>query len=334
MIEFFTNYGLFLAKTVTIVVAMLFFVSVFFSLAYKAKGMRREQVQVVSLNDKFREFERTIESVALPKYLWKQKVKSEKAKVKKESKQRKQAKTRRNRLFVLNFTGDIKASAVEALKEEVSAVLTVAEQNDEILVKLESAGGVVHSYGLAASQLMRIKNRNIPLTVSVDKVAASGGYLMACVADRIIAAPFAIVGSIGVIAQLPNFNRFLKKHDVDFEQITAGQYKRTLTVFGENRDEDREKLKEELEETHRLFKAFVVEGRRQIDIEKLATGEYWYGTRALDLQLVDELMTSDDYVMQKSLSTDIYTVTYHTRKSLGERLAHRVEQMMMRFEIG
>ena len=101
-------------------------------------------------------------------------------------------------------------------------MLEVAQPEDQVIIRLENHGGVVHEHGLAASQLVRIREREIPLTIVVDKVAASGGYLMACVANRILAAPFAILGSIGVLAQIPNFNRLLDSHGVDFEMITAG----------------------------------------------------------------------------------------------------------------
>ena len=190
------------------------------------------------------------------------------------------------RVYVIDFKGDMRASAVESLREEVTALVAVATPEDEIVVCLENAGGVVHDHGLGASQLERIKSHNIPLTVIVDKVAASGGYLMASIADRIVAAPFAIVGSIGVLAQIPNFNRFLEERGIDFEQVTAGKYKRTLTMFGKNTEADREKTREDLEEVHTLFKNAVVEHRPDLDIEGVATGEYWYGRRAKELGLV------------------------------------------------
>ena len=221
---------------------------------------------------------------------------------------------------MLGFKGDIKASDVSSLREEISALLTFATDNDEIVVLLESAGGTVHGYGLAASQLKRVRDKKIKLTVAVDKVAASGGYMMACVADKIIAAPFAIIGSIGVLTQIPNFHRLLKKHNVDFEQITAGQYKRTLTLFGENTDQDREKVQEELEETHQLFKNFIKENRGDVDIEKIATGEHWYGSQAMELKLVDELKTSDDYLSDAVKNADIYEIQYIRKKPMSEKI--------------
>ena len=189
------------------------------------------------------------------------------------------------------------ANQVENLREEVTAVICIAKPKDEVLVRLESGGGVVHGYGLAASQLQRLKDKKIPLTVSVDKVAASGGYMMACVADNVLAAKFAIIGSIGVIAQIPNFNKLLKKNDIEFEQHTAGQFKRTLTMFGENNDEGREKFRDELEDVHQMFKGFVQEHRPALAIDTVATGEYWYGSKALELGLVDTIQTSDDFLL-------------------------------------
>ena len=226
----------------------------------------------------------------------------------------------RARLFVIDFDGDIRASATDAFAKEITAILQIAEPEDEVVVRLESPGGVVHGYGLAASQLDRIKKKHIQLTVAVDKVAASGGYMMACLADKIISAPFAILGSIGVLAQMPNFHRLLKKHDIDYEVLTAGEYKRTLTMFGENNEKGREKFMEELEETHALFKDHVSTYRPKVDIEQIATGEHWYGRQAVELKLVDELMTSDEYLISKSATTDIYHIAYEEKKPLLERL--------------
>jgi serine protease SohB len=221
---------------------------------------------------------------------------------------------------VLDFKGDIRATAVSSLREEVSAVVAVATSRDEVVLRLENFGGAVHEHGLAASQLARLRGRGIPLTVIVDKGAASGGYMMACVANRIIAAPFAVIGSVGVLAQIPNFNRALTERGVDFEQITAGKYKRTVTMFGRNTDEDRAKLKEEVEEVHGLFKNMVSQNRPQLDIEAIATGEHWYGTRALQLKLVDELGSSDDYLLAAAETADVFHVTYKAKHTLPEKL--------------
>ena len=230
------------------------------------------------------------------------------------------------RVFVVNFHGNISASAVTNLREEVTAILSQATVNDEVVVRLESGGGMVHSYGLASSQLDRIRKRKIPLTVCVDKVAASGGYMMACVADKIVAAPFAILGSIGVVAQLPNFHRVLKKHDVDFELLTAGEHKRTLTMFGENTDSGREKFIEELEDTHSLFKQFVQERRPQLDIDLIATGEVWFGIRALEVALVDDLQTSDEYLVTRATEADVFEIAFVVKKKLHQRLGLAAEE--------
>jgi len=237
---------------------------------------------------------------------------------------------RRRRIFVLDFKGDIRATATASLREEVSAVLELVEKDDAVLLRLENAGGAVHEHGLAASQLLRLRARGIPLTVAVDKVAASGGYLMACAADRIIAAPFAIIGSIGVLVQLPNFHRLLDEKGVDFEQLTAGRFKRTLTVFGENTEEGREKMKEELDEVHELFQQRVKELRPSLDIEQVATGEHWYGSRALKLNLIDEIGTSDDFLLDASQTADLYRLSFKRPRKLIERMLHGVEGMLYR----
>jgi serine protease SohB len=249
---------------------------------------------------------------------------------KSERKKQKQKPDERRRVFVLDFKGDIRASATASLREEVSAVIDVARKGDEVLLRLENAGGAVHEHGLAASQLLRLRARGIPLTAAVDKVAASGGYLMACAADRIIAAPFAIIGSIGVLVQLPNFHRLLESKGIDFEQITAGPYKRKLSLFGQNTDEGREKMKEEVVEVHELFQRQVRDLRPAVDLERVATGEHWYGSRALELNLIDEIGTSDDFLLKAAESADVYRLAWKRPRRLVERMLQGAEGLLSR----
>jgi serine protease SohB len=234
------------------------------------------------------------------------------------------------RVFVVRFEGDVAATDVDNFRLEISAILTMAGNNDEVVVCLESPGGMVHSYGLAASQMMRVRNQGIPLTAVVDKVAASGGYLMAAVANKIVAAPFAVVGSIGVVAQVPNVHRLLKKNDVDVEVLTAGKYKRTLTLLGENTEEGREKFQQELEDVHALFQEFVVENRPEMDIATVATGEAWYGSRALELNLVDRLATSDEYLMVACEDKDVFQVEWKQNSKPLERLLGKASGILDR----
>jgi serine protease SohB len=325
MIDILMQYGLFLAKAVTIVITIAIIIILGMSLS--KRGRPQEKLEVNNLNKKYDSMALALKRSVLPRKHYKQEAKAEKARQKAEKKTKKEPDGKK-RVFVLNFHGDIKASAVASLREEITTVLTMATPKDEVLVRLENAGGLVHEHGLAASQLLRIKDRKIPLTVAVDKVAASGGYLMACVANKIIAAPFAIVGSIGVLAQLPNFHRLLDKHGVDFEQIKAGEFKRTVTVFGKNTDKDRKKLKEEIEDTHELFKNFVAENRPDLDIKRVATGEHWYGTRALELKLINNVRTSDDYLLAASKNADLYEVTYTTKKTLSEKLVANMQSII------
>jgi len=318
MSQFFIEYGLFLLKVVTIVVAIVVVIGVAASASRKAS---QEGLEVESINKKYKSLARALRQAVLNKDEQKKDAKHEKKREKAEAKEE----SKRPRSFIINFKGDLKASAVPSLREEVSAVLDVATEDDEVIVCLENHGGVVHEHGLAASQLARIRDRDIPLTVCVDKVAASGGYLMACVASRIYAAPFAILGSIGVLAQIPNFNRLLDSHGVDFEQVTAGKYKRTVTMFGENTDEDRAKLKEELEDVHALFKAAVSKYRPGLDLDKVATGEHWYGTTALDLGLADEIKTSDELLTERAADRQLYQLAYRIKQPLQKRLMANID---------
>lgn len=313
--DYIFGYGLFLAKAVTIVIAIIFVLSSIISLAGKQK-QGKGHLDIKSLNKHLDSIKDEAQQVLLSKEQFKKYQKDKK----KEAKKSPMEESQKAKLFVLDFNGSVDAHEVDYLREEITAILCIAEKDDEVLVRLESGGGVVHGYGLAASQLQRLKDKGLKLTVSVDKVAASGGYMMACVADNILAAKFAYIGSIGVIAQLPNFNKVLQKNDIEFEQHTAGEFKRTLTMFGENTDEARSKFKQELEQIHTLFKGFVHENRPDLDIEKVATGEYWPGTEAKALGLVDELSTSDDYILKNYPERAIYAVKFNLKKGLPERL--------------
>lgn len=337
MNEFLYNYGLFFAEVATAVIAILIVVGGIIGITSKGKMKSKEKIEIINLNDKFTELKNAINDETLSKEALKEIKKQEKAKqkqekitaknLKKNSENSKISPTIKNRIFVLDFNGDIRASEVDNLREEITAILTSATPKDEVVVKIESGGGMVPNYGLAASQLQRIRERNIPLTACIDKIAASGGYMMACVANRILAAPFAILGSIGVVAQLPNFNKLLKKHDVDFELITAGEYKRTLTMFGENTDKGREKFQEEINEAHELFKNFVAQNRSIVNIEAIATGEHWFGTRAQELRLIDDITTSDDYLLRASEKSDIFEIKYSIKKSLLEKFSLGMRNM-------
>jgi len=320
------QYGLFLAKVVTVVVAFVVIILTIFAAASARRRPPEDDgaIDVTCLNERYEDYEEGLRAAVLDENALKAHHKALKKKAKAEKKAA--DKPERKRLFVLQFNGDISASATDNLRREITAILTLADPaRDEVALVLESPGGMVHGYGLASSQLARIRAKKIPLTICVDKVAASGGYMMACLGTRILAAPFAVVGSIGVVAQLPNFNRLLEKHDIDFEVLTAGEYKRTLTIFGKNTDAGRQKFLEELEDTHVLFKDFVQENRPSLDIARVATGEHWYGKRALELGLVDQLITSDQYLFESARQADVYTVRYIHKRKLAERLGFAAE---------
>lgn len=326
MIQALIDYGLFLAKTLTLFLLFAFLLIALMR-ARRALQTDGDRIEVTDLKGKYREMARVLQRASV----------SKKAFLKTLKRDRKDYKDRgkggggpRKRIFVVDFHGDIKATEVASLREIITCVLMEASTGDEILLRLENTGGIVTEHGFAASQLTRVRRHNLELTVAVDKVAASGGYLMACVAQRIIAAPFAVVGSIGVMAQLPNFHRLLERSGIDFELHTAGEYKRTLTLFAENSEAGREKLREQLEDTHTLFKNFVREYRPGVDLERVATGEYWHGIQALDLGLIDEVKTSDDYLMDASGEADIYLVQYSVHKRPIERLLSAMQEGLLR----
>ncbi|MFI7586374.1 protease SohB [Spongisporangium articulatum] len=324
------DYLLFLAKTVTVLLAVALALGVTAGLVFRLAGAGRRQaprpsLRVTEVGSRYDKLARDLRSGMVPAGA----LRAERRRRNREDKARRMGEARaasqgekppKPRVFVLSFHGDVRASRVSALREEVTAILMVANDDDEVVVKLQNPGGLVNDQGLAASQLLRLRDHAIPLTVAVDTVAASGGYMMACVADRIIAAPFAVVGSIGVVTQIPNFHRLLDRFGVDVEQFTGGRYKRTVTMLTPTTDEAREKLKEQIEDTHDLFKEFVADHRPQLDLERVATGEYWYGARAIELGLVDELRTSDDYLVAARERADIYEVSYRQPVGMRDRL--------------
>lgn len=323
--EYLFEYGLFLAKAVTFVAAIVIIIAVGVGAAHKPKSKKGE-LEVTDLSKQLDDDKNQFLEATLSKDELKQHAKDLKQKVKDTSVK---AKT-----FVIDFKGSIDAHESDALREEISAIINIASKDDRVLVRLESGGGVVHGYGLCASQLQRIKQAGLNLHICVDKIAASGGYMMACIGDKVSCAPFAIIGSIGVIAQLPNFNKILKKNDIDFEQITAGEYKRTVTMFGENTEKAKEKFKQEIEQTHHLFKQYVSQARPELDLETVATGEHWFGIDALDKGLVDEITTSDDVLMELNKTNQLYLVKYQTKKGLSDKIglamSGAVESVLMR----
>lgn len=332
--EFLSEYGIFLAKVVTIVVAIILVVAAAGGAAVRSKGMHKKEMKVEKVNERLNAYKEDLEHAVLDKELLKAKKKAKKLEEKASKKDKKhsnQNEQDKARVYVIDFDGDIKASAVDTFRDSVTTVLQVANpEKDEVVVRLESPGGMVHAYGLAAAQLDRIKKANLKLTACVDKVAASGGYMMACVADRIVASPFAVMGSIGVVAQLPNFHRLLKKNDIDFEVLTAGEHKRTLTMFGENTEKGRQKFQTDLEDTHELFKSYVSERRPVVDIDKVANGDVWFGQRALEVSLVDELCTSDEFLMKACEHADVFEVEFKEKQSFADRIGVAVSTAVER----
>ncbi len=326
IIQVLLEYGLFLAKTITILLGIAALLILAMRLRPEGHG-DSEQLEITDLNHRYRELTYALKEFSLSKKAFKAYLKAEH---KEEKAREKTGSADRKRLFVIEFNGDIRASEVGALRVLVTTLLMEAKEGDQVLVRLDNSGGLVSEHGLAASQLARIRAKGIPLTVAVDKVAASGGYLMACVAERIIAAPFAVVGSIGVLAELPNFHRLLERYGVDFELHTAGEYKRTLTIFGENTDAGRQKLREQLEETHALFKSFVSTYRPTLDLDRVATGEYWHGQRAVELGLVDAIQTSDDFLLDAIEHMDLLKLKYSARKKPIERLLSSIQSSLDR----
>jgi serine protease SohB len=353
VLDFLYEYGLFLAKVITFCIAAVLVIGFLIMTGQnRRQHSKAGHIEVRNLNEEFEDMTDTLDHAMMDKFQFKQlrksqekadklQTKQDKADAKKHAKQGKaeitsainegapasegeavthdEEPTAKKRTFVLDFDGDVKASALEYLRHEISAIISVAKVTDEIIMRLDSSGGMVHTYGLAASQLGRINTANIPLTICVDEIAASGGYMMACMANHITAAPFALVGSIGVVAEVPNVHRLLKKHSIDVEVLTAGEHKRSLTMMGENTRKGRDKFVEDLQQTHSLFKSWVKHQRPQLDIDKVANGDVWYGQQAIDMGLIDEVCTSDEVLLEAIKKSDVLLIEYVAKKTMGEK---------------
>lgn len=350
--EFLADWGLFAVKLVTVLVFVFLLVSLLISLAMQAKAHNQDDKDKIKfkftnlfnfykdnvdkLDAAIDEFDESKSDKEKKAYL-KQKAKA----LKTEPQKLREEKTERikkaeaqgefcpEHLYVIDFDGDARASQVDELTSKVNLILAKATDKDEVIIKLTSPGGVVNGYGLCASQLERIRNKGINLVACVDTVAASGGYMMACVASKIVAAPFSYVGSIGVVAQIPNFNKVLKNHDVEYEQVTAGKYKRTLTMFGENTPEARDKFKQEITLIHNRFKAIVAKYRTKLDIENIATGEYWLAEDAKELNLVDQISTFDEYLQNRLDFTKVCAIKISIDKDEKKSLKDILKKLLM-----
>lgn len=322
LLTFFSDWFLFLAKTATLVIAIIATTAAILGIVMRQRKTH-ETLEISSLNEKYEGLAEGLAEEVLSKKELKQ--------YKKEQKKAQKIEEKKPLLYVIKFEGDMAATGLKAFREEVSAIINFHRPHDQVLLILESPGGMVHQYGLAAAQLERLRAANIPLTIAVDTIAASGGYLMAVVANHIMSAPFAVLGSIGVVAQLPNFHRFLDKHNIDVELHTAGKYKRTLTMFGENTREGRAKFQEELNETQVLFKTFVSRYRPQLDMDKVATGEHWYGEDALPLGLIDSLGTSDAFIQSHLKTHQILMLTHTVPERLRKKLGHWLKMGIQAF---
>jgi len=318
--EFALEMGGFALRVLFIVVGVGFLLVLIAGLLRKGKASEPlGSVQVVDMNKHYRQLNQAVQATVLDK-------KTRKSKRKKLRKQRPDP--QRPNLFVIEFKGDLMASSVGDLSQQVNALIPVTADRDEVVVLIESAGGRAHAYGLAAAQLDRFKRRGVKLTVCVDLVAASGGYMMACVADKILASPFAVLGSIGVVAMVPNLHRLLQKLNIDYDEYTAGEFKRTVSLLAENTDEGKAKFQQDLQDFHQLFKSFVSQHRSNLDMDQVATGEIWYGEKAREVGLVDELVTSDEYLLEKSLECNIFLVQFERPKTIKKKLSHALTRAL------
>lgn len=307
-----TSYAIFFLKIITIIILLLTTIIICLILITNKDN---NYIKIKNINKKYITLKKLFLSKISKKIERKNLIKEENL-------------TKTKNLFVLHFNGDINASDINNLKDILSIIILNKTHVDEVLIKLTSNGGIVTNYGLAASQLKRLKNENINLTISIDTIAASGGYMMACVANKIIASHFSIIGSIGVLGIIPNINKILTKNNIEIEYHTSGKYKKTLSIIGENTEIGRKKFIESLENTHFLFKNFVKENRSQINIEEIATGEYWYGVDALKLNLIDKIQTSDEYIIENLNNANIYEIKLSEKINIKNKIKENIHNIL------
>ena len=229
----------------------------------------------------------------------------------------------KSNLYYLEFEGDIQASEAAKLKQEILVCLQVAKPTDVFLILVESSGGSVSNYGDLYSVMEMIKKRGHTLWVAIDRVAASGGYLISLPADKIFATPFALIGSIGVLSEVPNFGGLLDKYGVKMEEYTAGERKMNISMFRENGEEQKEHHRKKLGKIHELFKAQLVKYRggliekKGVDIGELMEGDFWMGENAFELGLVDELKSSVEILLDEKDHFNILKVNYHNEPKMA-----------------
>src|SRR5271167_1555465 len=316
---FWLDIAAFLLKAL-IIVAAFGGLAVLIARLARSSDPKDQEIKVRSLDERYDDMRDAMNGELLDRKERKALAKSRKKEAKAAAKTRR-AQEPGKRIFVLTFKGDMRASAVKRLGAEIDAVLIAARpETDETVIRIESPGGTVTGYGLAAAEILRLREHKIMVTASVDQVAASGGYMMACAADRIVAAPFAVVGSIGVVAPAPNLHRLLKKNDIDYEEMTAGEFKRTVSVLGEITPEGREHFRGKLDATHEAFKTHVAECRPSVDIAEVANGDHWLAREALALGLVDEIATGDELLFRARETARLYEVSMEARKNLLQQI--------------
>ena len=316
---FWLDIAAFAVKALLIVAAFGALAALFAGLT-RGDAKRGREIEVRSLNERYDKMRDELDAKILDRKERRSLAKARKREGKSAARTRATAPAEK-RVYVLGFKGDMTASAVKGLAREIDAVLTVARPGaDEVVLRLQSPGGTVTGYGLAAAEISRLREATIKVTVSVDQVAASGGYMMACAGDEIVAAPFALIGSIGVVAQAPNLHRLLKKNDIDYEELTAGEFKRSISVLGEITPAGREHFLGKIEDIHTAFKSFVAERRPAADIARVANGDVWLASEAVSLGLVDALSTGDDLIFRLKDEARVFEVATAAHKTLLQQL--------------
>lgn len=238
-------------------------------------------------------------------------------------------------LAVLTFVGDIGAKQYKSFGQLIDEVIINKSEIDEVVVVVNSPGGAVSPYGNVYSQMERVRDAGLKLTVCIDVVAASGGYLMSLPAHKIIAAPFSMVGSVGVMAFVPNLRGLLEDYNINPRTFTAGKYKRTVSLTDEATEEEVEKFKQQLNAIHRLFLEAVKKYRKDVKMEVVETGEHWTARESVELGLglVDDIATSQQYLLEANRDRDLIILSQKRGFWEGGLLSRFVQGVIEKIEL-
>ncbi|HIQ50372.1 MAG TPA: signal peptide peptidase SppA [Nautiliaceae bacterium] len=209
------------------------------------------------------------------------------------------------------------------LQKVLSDLDSIEENYDGIILKIDSPGGDAYSTKKIAERIKEI-NKKIPIVACIDQIATSGAYWLASSSDYIVADDFSIVGSIGVYASYLEFTGLMEKLGVKYNRIVFGKYKDILSPFKNLTEEERKLIERKINYIYEYFVKEVAKNRGlnySFVKEKIATGEFFFGYEAKELNLVDAIgdLETCKKKMAHFLNTSIDNIKFQTMKGYYEK---------------